>query len=422
MTDKQKRAAPTIDLTATEVGSTAPGQQAQSDSPPQEGAAKPNDESSPVEDRCEEHAAPAHRNRAGVVATAIIAGLAGAALAMAVTAALWIAGILPGTPVAPNDRSGQIAALQKQVQELQSRPAIATDSQAIEALRQSVRNLEADIAELPPGDKAAAERLAAIDNTMKSLGIALAALTKRIDEIAAKASQAQEHAAATDKAVSDLRTSMLNAKQEAPAAVDSAALDALQKRVAALEQAVDAARAQIGEAAATSKDLRLVLSATALRDAVGSGAPYQAELTRAKTLAADEQVLAPLNQFASDGLPAKTVLAHQLTALMPALRKAAGNAAAAGGFLAHLQANASKLVRIQPVDAPTGDDSSGLLARIEVAARHGDIDAALVDIGKLPEAARQQAAEWVTRAVARQKALAAARRFATRAAGGLGQE
>jgi hypothetical protein len=264
--------------------------------------------------------------------------------------------------------------------------------------------------------------LAAVDNTMKSLGVALAALTKRSDEVAAKASQAQENAAAADKAVNDLRISVQNAKLEGSAAVDTAALDAVQKRVAALEQAVDAEREQVAKTAAANKAVRLVLSATALRAAVESGAPYQVELAQIKALGADNKALAPLDPFAGGGLPAKTALAQQLAALIPAMMKAAGNAAAADSFLARLQANASKLVRIQPVDAPSGDDPSAVLARIEVEAARADLDGALADIGKLPEAARQQAADWVTRVVARQKALDAARQFAADAARALGQE
>ncbi len=45
---------------------------------------------------------------------------------------------------------------------------------------------------------------------------------------------------------------------------------------------------------------------------------------------------------------------------------------------------------------------------------------ALADIGKLPEAARQQAADWVKKAAARQKALTAARQYAADTARALG--
>ena len=49
---------------------------------------------------------------------------------------------------------------------------------------------------------------------MKSLGIALAALNRRSDDIAANASQARERADAADKAVTDLRASVQDVAQE----------------------------------------------------------------------------------------------------------------------------------------------------------------------------------------------------------------
>ena len=161
------------------------------------------------------------------------------------------------------------------------------------------------------------------------------------------------------------------------------------------------------------------MSAAALRDAVERGAPYQAELAQAKALGADDSALAPLASFAASGVPSQQALARALNDLMPALIKAAGVQDAPGGFLDRLQANASSLVRISPVNAPPGDKPSDVLARIEVAAAHADIAAALNDIGKLPEAARQKAADWVSKATARQKALAAARAFASDTARGL---
>jgi hypothetical protein len=150
-----------------------------------------------------------------------------------------------------------------------------------------------------------------------------------------------------------------------------------------------------------------------LRDAVESGAPYLAELAQVKALGASESALAPLSRFAEKGVPGQQALARELNDLIPALITATGVQGAPSGFLERLQANASKLVRISPVNAPPGDAPSDVLARIEVAATHADIASALTDIGKLPEQARQQAADWVTRAVERQKVLAAARNFAS---------
>jgi hypothetical protein len=102
------------------------------------------------------------------------------------------------------------------------------------------------------------------------------------------------------------------------------------------------------------------------------------------------------------------------------MRKAAGAETATGGILERLQANAEKLVRITPVEAPAGSDPSDVLARIETAAARGDISNALSDLGKLPDKVRAPAKDWIAKAKAREAALAAAQSFAADAARALG--
>ncbi len=101
--------------------------------------------------------------------------------------------------------------------------------------------------------------------------------------------------------------------------------------------------------------------------------------------------------------------------------KASGAQAPAGSFLERLQANAGKLVRIRPLDVPAGDDASAVLARIEIETAHADVDSALADLGKLDAAARAPAQAWISKAQARQAALAAARELAGRSARALGK-
>jgi len=416
MTEKRKRAAPTIDLKATEVPGpqtakgtkpeSAPAQEQPTPPPPPKQETQAPPEPPPP---AAEPGPPPH-DFVRTIAMPIAAAFAGALLGGAL---IW--GL---SPRASND-GAQIAALKKQIDALQNRPAPAPDTRAVDALRQRVEKIEQDVANLPPGDKTVAERLNAADNAMKSLGIALAALNKRADDSAADARQAEQRAAAAEKAVADLRDSVQSASRQASAAVDAGQLAAVQQRVAALEQAVTEARTQIAQNATTDKAARLALSARALSDAVERGAPYKDEFAQAKALGAADSALAPLVPFATMGVPSARALAGELTDLMPALVKAAGVDSAPSGFLGRLQANASKLVRVTPVDAPPGDQPADVLARIEVAAARADIASALSDIAKLPEKARQQAADWVSRAVARRNALAAARALALDTARGL---
>ena len=414
MTEKRKRAAPTIDLKATEVPAPADTASAhdQAASPPPEPPkhkatqeTKPEPPPPPKEPPAFEFKPPPAASPIATYVVPLAAGFAGAIIGGAIVWAL-----LPASS-SSND-GAQVAALQKQINDLKTRSA-SGDAQAVAALRDRIGKIEHDIASLPPGDASVAERLNAADGAMKSLGVALSALSKRSDDAVTSAKHADDRAAAAEQAVRELRDSVSNAKQQASNAADAGQLAAVQQRIGALEQSLKDARAQLTQTATTDKAARLALSAAALRDAVERGIPYEAELAQASTLGADDSVLAPLAEFAEKGVPGRRALAHELNDLMPALVKAAGAEETPSSFLERLQANASHLVRFSAINAPAGDKPADVLARVEIAAAHDDIDAALADIGKLPEKARQQAADWVTKVVARQKALAASQAFAS---------
>jgi hypothetical protein len=387
---RKKRAAPTIDLTATEMPS-----------PPHEAAPPPQSDPPPAP--AQEPPAEARPGDPISLAT-LAAGVTGAATVMLVLVALWLTGLLPVRYMASTDTGAQVS----------------VDTKAIDALTQRVSKIEGTISKLPAGDAGVAERLAAADSAMKSLGIALTALNRRSDDTAATASQARERADAAVKAVTDLRASVQDAAKNSSSGISPADLDALQKRMAALEQSAKAARDDIAKASSADIAARLTLSAAGLRDAVVSGAPFAAELAQAKSLGADDKVLAPLAPFAATGVPTPPALAQELRALLPAMLKISGAQAPEGGFLERLQANAGKLVRVRPVDAPPGDDPSAVLARFEIDAAKADIAAALADLGKLADATRAPAQAWIERAKARQAAFAAARLYAADTARALG--
>ena len=452
--NRRKRAAPTIELKATDVtpAEAQPTPDPQSDPSPAEAAtppeaaqpvaeppAEPANEPAPEQDapaasepppppEPEPQAAPSPPptepapeppRRSASFFTALAAGIVGAAIMAGVLAGLWYQGLLPLPATSNTEAREQIAALQSQVKALQNRAA--PDDKAVEALRARVEQLAGDIAKLPPGDKTVGDRLAAADKTLQSLRASLTALDHRSDSIAADAKQARARADAADKAVDDLRTSLRNVAKSAPDGVPASALDALQKRVGALEQSVQQARAEIGKTASAAQAAQFALGAAALRNAVESGAPYAAALTQAKALGADAKALTPLSRFAQSGLPSKAKLARELSALIPAMQKIVGDETASGSFLDRLQANASKLVRVEPLAAPTGDAPADVLARIGVEAAKADIDGALADLAKLPQRVRAPAEDWIAQAKARAAALTAARELAAETARALGK-
>ena len=393
---RRKRAAPTIDLKATEVpppaGDPASEQPAMHEPP----AAEPEAPFVAAKDDV-----PPTSRLSCISMPALFAGITGAFLMSILLAALWLTGLVPVRYAEPATPSARIGALEKEIRDLQNRPAAAPDTKSIDALGARLTKIETTVSNLPAGDAGASERLAAADNTLKALGVALAALNRRSDDIAGNAAQARDRAEAAEKAVTELRASVQDAAKNA--GISPGDLDALQKRIAA----------------ATDTPARLALSAAALRDAATSGAPFVSELAQAKSLGADDKAVAPLEPYAAVGVPTQAALAQELRALLPAMLKTSGAPAPTGGFIERLQANAGNLVRIRPVDAPPGDEASAVLARIEVDAARADIAAALADLAKLPEAARAPAQGWIVKVQGRQAALAAARQLAADTASAL---
>ena len=381
---RRKRAAPTIDLTATEV---PPPQDAapRSDPPPAADDAAPETTAPP--------ATPPARTGAAFGAAALAGGAAGVVAALVVLLGLYFTDLFPLHRATTTQASA--------------------DTKSLEALTRRVGAIEAEIKKLPAGGANLADRLAAAEAATKSLGVALATLTHRSDDIAANAGQAHERADAAVKAIADLKEAMAS---NTAVGVPRADFDALGKRVAALESAAQSAQSDIGKIAAKSsgddRAARLALSAAALRDAVASGAPFTGELAAVKSLGGDDRALAPLIPFAAAGVPAASALARELTALLPAMIKIANASAPQGGFLERLEANAGKLVRVRPVAAPPGDEPSAVLARLETDTAKADVAAALDDLGKLDGATRGPAQGWMQKAQARQAALAAARQLA----------
>jgi hypothetical protein len=368
---RRKRPAPTIDLAATDVSASSPDHGAHAtESPPRD--AHPSTET--PEYVAESPASNGAKSwNWAAVRQMLFAGLGGAVIVALVFLGVWLAGLLPGRHAGPADAS----------------------MASFVALSERLAKIESSIAKIPANDPGVSERLSAADNAVKSLGIAVTVLNKRSDEVAVRAD-------AADKAITELRNSVQGLSRNTSNSLSPADVEALQKRLATLEQAV---RSSTGDKAA-----RLALTAAALRDAVIRGVPFTAELEEARVLGADEKHLAPLAPFAASGVPSAATLAQELRVSIPALAKASD--AKAGDFLDRLQANASKLVRIRPVGAPAGDDTSAVLARIEVETAHADIEGALADIGKLDPATRAVARDWIAKAQSRQAAITAARQFA----------
>jgi hypothetical protein len=386
-----RRRPPTIDLTAKEVETAAPDPAPNADTE--------------AEHRAADSAVPSGRGGGSFFSRAKpdpIGVVIGALAAGAVAVGFWLAGLVPvhqtvapqSTSAAPSTSAGP-GAKTADIDEISAR--LDRIQQALQAQRP---------------DAALESRLTATEAQGKAFADSLAAVTRRVDEIAAASQTALAQAKAASVAAEA-------AKSTAQAGVQRSDLDMLTGRIATLEGAVKSLSAEVAQRMSSSnaddRATRMTVAAEALRATVERGAPYQAELGAVTALGAEQNATAALQPFAAQGVPSAAQLGRELAALTPALYRATETEPNSNSFLARLESRAQKLVRITPVGtsaAPAGDDPASVIARINAAAARGDSAAALADIAKLPDGARALADGWVKKAQACEAAIAASRRIA----------
>jgi hypothetical protein len=422
---KPGRRPPTIELKATEVEqpeATAPtGDTAAADTPPPESSnpASPNP--------------PSNAGAGRGLKTYALGAILGAVAMLVIVAALRFTGVIPSREAA----APPLPAAPETSAAIHAAPSNDAISARLERLERAIQTQRTQPA---PGSGTAAEA------QTKALSDSVAALSRRLDDIAATSQSAAKTADAAQAAAEAAKSASANASQSATQAANDAVskaaseaasqaasqvatqtasqaneqksdLDALTNRVAALESAVKALSENAGHPAEGANDqaARWTIATEALRAAVERGAPYQAELAAVQSLGVTQDAAAPLAPFAATGVPTPAALAHDLAALTPELRRASEPSSGGSTFLGRLEAHAQHLVSITPVDAPAGNEPSAVMARIDVDAEHADIAAALTDIAALPETAKPLAADWVAKAKAREAAIAASRKIAAAA-------
>lgn len=294
-------------------------------------------------------------------------------------------------------------------------------AQAVDDLTERLRKIEAALSAPRAPDAALSTRIGAVEAAARLATENAAAQQRRAEELAAQVREVRSRA---DAAAASAEAVHKNAAAAAPAGarVD---VDALNQRIAALEQALKANEAELARrtgGGADDRKSRIAVASSILLGAVERGAPFAAELAAAKALTQDTKALAPLENFAPNGVPGAAAMSRELVSVIPAMLKTAEiESPRDGGFLDKLQANAERLVRIRPVGETAGDQPAHVIARIEAKAKMSDIAGALEDLSKLPPQIRAPAESWIKKANARNAALAAARQFSTGALAAIGK-
>lgn len=360
---RPRRAPPTIDLEASEV-TTSSGNDQSGD----------GGDSATGGDKSE-------TKRASFLSYATLQPFLVAAVTGAVTAAVVIAAArLAGWPAET------------------ARPIAEINAGAIEALSSRLDDLEGRAGKPVAPDPALASRFDALEKSIAALRTDLASARARSDKL----------------------SSELDAVKSAPpapvAAVAAPDLSAVEGRLAEIERAVRTESEKVAQATNRPVDdtgLRRLVVASMLEVSVRQNEPFAETLKAAKALAANPQILLPLESFAGSGVPTPATLCRELLTLVPKLEPPrVGNTTTGTGIIDRLQAGAAKLVRIERTD-PSGNDRGAIVARLTAAAVRNDLAEARRELNSLDPADRAPAQGWIDKAAERDAALAAARRFAS---------
>jgi hypothetical protein len=168
-----------------------------------------------------------------------------------------------------------------------------------------------------------------------------------------------------------------------PSSAAPAADSALTDRVARLETASSHVSGAAVEA----------LAAAALSSAAQGPGPFDQDVVAYARLVPGDPDLAALAPLAARGAPTRAALAAAFPDLASAAAAASRTPGHRAGYLARFWAVLGKVVIVRNVD-PGAGGVDGVLARAQLAASAGDLEAAVHDVDTLPPAARAALADW----------------------------
>jgi hypothetical protein len=181
---------------------------------------------------------------------------------------------------------------------------------------------------------------------------------------------------------------------------------AIENKLAALDQKIDATAAKFSDAlrnlqndkagaaqtAISNADVdAIAILAANLRRKVEAGAPFADELAALTSRGVDKEKLAALAPVADSGAPTQAALLKQFGALSPGLFAAGPEPKTIWARLVH---DARHLIRIHKVGDTEGNDLSSQVARIESALEAAKFKDALQEWSTLPEAAKTQTQDF----------------------------
>lgn len=346
--NRSDRTPPTIELAAAEAaGSQSPGASASPASAAEAERVETQAEAVlPTEALPEEFTpppVPEHRRRHSLP-TVALAGLAGGVIGAGL--------VLLGVRLSAPDDGARLAELARRVEALQAQSAALPGRAALDAVDRKAAAAAEGAAKASSEAQANAARLAELAKAAPVAGTSLAA---------------------------DLNEKLDRADRTAAAARDAAAT--LGQRLAAVEAATRSAAQPSKQAVAAAR----VVLAERIREAIGSGRPFEADLAALGDIPADQK--AALAAVAGTGAPTRDKLLAQFKNHHALFVRE--TAPAANSWEDKLLGLASRIVTIRPVGEAGSSDPATLPIRLEGALVQNDMIRAAELWTQLPEPARR---------------------------------
>jgi len=330
-------------------------------------------------------------------------GVIGGLAALLVAGGLQWAGVLPSMRTAPeadlSPLQAQVDALAAKVTALEAggpavpenvvadldavRSTAETNEQALTALQDRIATLSDSISSGDAGD------IAALRTLLDRVG---AAETKLAD-MSSKLAGLESAGPSIDPAALE------SIRAEAAAAND--AVTALQADLSALGERITAVEGEI-ESGAGSR-VASAIAASALKSAADRGGGFMAELEAYAAVSADADSVAALRDYAATGVPTVAELVERFPAVANMIVAASRGVDEDAGIGERLMASARSLVQVRPVGEVEGEEPGAIAARMEVALSRGNLDGALAEWEKLPEAAKTMSAGFAADLEARRE-------------------
>lgn len=274
--------------------------------------------------------APATRGSSGVGLVA--AGIVGGLVVLAGAGSAQYAGLIPNfgpeKKVQMPDYSGQIAALQTKLSEVEKKAE--TPAVDLSPVEDRLKALETAMSKLPVGD---------LTDVL--------AIKGKLDETAGKVSKMEDQLA-----------SVANRLEQAEAKINKPRDD------------VDVARA---------------IASAGLKAAIDRGGPFQAELQTLASVAPDDEAVAALQAYSAKGVPSRSELIKRYPDAADEMLAVTDKPASGQSLSERLFKSAFSVIKVRPVGDVKGTSPQAIVARIGNKLQNGDLKGALEEWDSLPQ-------------------------------------